>query len=230
VERKQINLLFKVLKLLSEKELLDKMLIVGSWSIYFYKYYFKKKRNIIASLRTRDIDFFIPHPESIKEKVNIPQLLRKFGFIVELIGEKGYLRLSHPYFFIEFLVSEKGIGLDKPYNIFKIGVNAQPLRFLDILFMKTVTIKFKGISLLLPHPACFLLHKIIIFKRRPQLSKRKKEILQIKRLWKFLEKEKEKYVLTDIFLKLIPKWQKRIIRNLKELQEESLTALLQYKI
>ena len=102
MERKQVNLLLKVLKILHKKGILNQLIIIGSWCIYFYRFYFKRKRPIIASLRTRDIDFLVFSPKSLKRKVDLPDLLKNLGFIIEFRGEEGYMRLVHPYFLLNF--------------------------------------------------------------------------------------------------------------------------------
>jgi len=103
----------------------------------------------------------------------------------------------------------------------------QPLRFLDILYLKTITVKTRGVKVKLPHPACFLLHKIIVFKRRPEKHKRIKEIEQIERMIDFLKKEDELYLLKKIFTELHTGWQKRIIDILRDLNKEELVEILQ---
>ena len=228
MERKQVNLLFKVLKIFQQQGILNHVIIIGSWCIYFYKFYFKRKTPIIASLRTRDVDFFVPEPTSINKKIDLPDILKHLGFIVDFRGEKGYMRLVHPAFFIEFLVPERGRHIDKPYSL-PFGVNAQRLRFLDMLSLKTIQIKVKDIKLTLPHPSCFLLHKIIIFKRRKQ-EKQSKEMEQIRRLIRFLEEVKQMDSLKEIYFKIHPKWRKRIINNLKTLKEEKIIEVLSAKI
>ena len=134
------------------------------------------------------------------------------------------MRLVHPAFFIEFLVPERGRHIDKPYSL-PFGVNAQRLRFLDMLSLKTIQVKVRDIKLTLPHPSCFLLQKIIIFKRRKP-KRQSKEIEQIKRLIRFLERVNQMDSLREIYLKLHPKWQKRIIDNLTKLKEEKIVKTL----
>jgi hypothetical protein len=47
-----------------------------------------------------------------------------------------------------------------------LGINAQPLRYLDLLLQDTIAVDFQGIELCLPHPIRFALHKLIIAGRR----------------------------------------------------------------
>ncbi len=98
-----------------------------------------------------------------------------------------------------------------------------------MLSLKTIQIKVRDIKLTLPHPSCFLLHKIIIFKRRKQ-EKQSKEMEQIRRLIRFLEEVKQMDSLKEIYFKIHPKWRKRIINNLKTLKEEKIIEILSAKI
>jgi hypothetical protein len=45
----------------------------------------------------------------------------------------GYVKYVHPDLEVEFLIPERGKGRDKPYTIDKFHINAQGLRYLDLL-------------------------------------------------------------------------------------------------
>ncbi|GBE04717.1 hypothetical protein BMS3Abin10_00333 [bacterium BMS3Abin10] len=225
MERKQVDLLFKVLDLLEKKGVLRHLVIAGSWCLYFYKFYYNKRRAIV-SLRTRDVDFLLPDPKSITREVNLPDLLKDLGFITDHRGEQGYIRLVHPTIFIEFLVPEKGKGSHKAFPLPKLGLNAQTLRFMDILYMKTIIVKVRDVKIRLPHPACFLLHKIIVFERRREKDKKLKDKEQIGRMLDFLKNEKKLHSLKIIFTALHPKWQRRVITSLKDLGKEEIIDIL----
>jgi len=93
--------------------------------------------------------------------------------------------------------------------------------------LETITLKVQGVKIKLPHPACFLLHKIIIYTRRPEVEKRAKEIEQINRMLDFLTKEDEFHSLKMVFLKLHKKWRIRVINNLKNLNKKEIIDILQ---
>lgn len=226
MERKQVNLLFKILGLLEKEGVLKHLIIIGSWSLYFYKFYYNKKQPIV-SLRTRDVDFLLPDPKLITKKVDLPELLKDLGFVIDFRGNQGYMRLVHPSVFIEFLVPERGKGFDKAFALPQLGLNAQALRFIDILYMKTIAVKVRNTRIRLPHPASFLLHKIIIFNRRTDKDKRLTDIEQIERLLDFFKKEKKLRSLKIMYTSLHPKWQKRLIKNLKDLEKEEIIEVLQ---
>lgn len=212
--------------LLQQQGLLEHLIVAGSWCIYFYKFYYNRKQPI-ATLRTRDVDFFIPSPRSIKIEVDLPELLEHLGFIIDFQGRAGYIRFVHPDLFIEFLVPERGRAADKPYPLKQLKINAQALRFLDILQIRTVEVNIKDIQLTLPHPSCFVLHKVIIYKRRPKEEKRERDIEQIKRMLSFIQKQNELDSLTEIYSQLHKKWQKTIVSNLIDIGHVEIATLLQ---
>lgn len=151
MEKSQHDICIKVLKRFQEHGILNRLVIIGSWCLYFYKNYFQSK-NYYPSIRTRDLDFLVPLPFTIKKKVNIPQLLKDMGFVISFFGEQGYIKLDHPDLILEFLVPEMGRGSEKPYKLPQLGLNAQRLRYLNFLASNTIKVRFEGLVLNLPHP------------------------------------------------------------------------------
>ncbi|MDP2911532.1 MAG: GSU2403 family nucleotidyltransferase fold protein, partial [Candidatus Omnitrophota bacterium] len=134
MEKNQYKLCFEVLRRFNKAGILDGLILIGSWCLYFYKDYFENISYIdISTIRTRDIDFLVPIPARIKKEADIPNLLKDLGFVIEFKGSKGYIKLDHPDLIVEFLVPEKGRGSDKPYRLPQLGMNATPLRFLSFL-------------------------------------------------------------------------------------------------
>lgn len=91
-------------------------------------------------------------------------------------GSKGYIRMEHPLLIVEFLVPEKGKGNDEPVKIPQLAINAQSLRFLNLITEGTVEIEANGLSLRLPDPIRFALHKIIVSQRRSKPDKAAKDM------------------------------------------------------
>ncbi len=89
MEKSQLDLCLRVLKKLHHAGVLDGIIIIGSWALYFYKFHFKEK-GYSPDIRTRDIDFLIPLRTKFKQKIDIPAMLESLGFIINFRGEKGY--------------------------------------------------------------------------------------------------------------------------------------------
>jgi len=70
---------FEVLKRLDKASVLEDLILVGSWCVYFYKQHYAKGETAF-SLRTTDIDFLIPLPPKIRHPTDIQKLLADLGF------------------------------------------------------------------------------------------------------------------------------------------------------
>ena len=225
MEKNQYDLCIEILRRLDKTGILKNIVLIGSWCMPFYKEYFKKQK-YIPSIKTRDIDFLIPRPSKLKIKVDIPELLRDLGFIIGFRGSKGYIKLEHPELVIEFLVPERGKGLDSPYPLPQLGINAQALRFLDFLTQNTISIKIEGVTVSLPHPANFALHKLIIFQRRKNPEKIIKDKEAAIKIIKALIDKKEENFIQYVFNSIPQKWKKKIIKVLEEIKEKEILAIL----
>lgn len=225
MEKKINSLCLEVLHRLDKSKVLSELIIIGSWCIYFYKYYFKSK-NYSTYIRTKDIDFLVPIPPRFKKEVNIFELVKDLGFIERYRGSKGYIKLEHPDLSIEFLIPERSRGSDKPYDIPALSINAQPLRFLDFLLENTISVNAEGMHIKLPHPAAYALHKFIIFKRRSKAEKHDRDIEGALRVFNELIRHKKNHEIRLIFKRMHKKWRTKILANLKSIGETEIANIL----
>lgn len=56
--------LLSIIKAFSESEILDNIIVIGSWATYFYVKMFD---GFIPSIRTLDFDCYLPKTKNIKE-------------------------------------------------------------------------------------------------------------------------------------------------------------------
>lgn len=225
MEKKTYNLCLKVLRRFDKAGVLKHIILIGSWSIYFYKSYFKSK-TYSTYIRTRDIDFLIPIPFKLKKNLDIFKLIKDLGFLEEYTGSQGYVKLQHPDLIVEFLVPEKGRGSSRPYPIPQLGINATPLRYLNFLVENTIMLSFEGVNIRLAHPVAYALHKFIIFKRRTKIDKRDRDIEGALRVFQELLNNNEHGKIKQIFNNMHSKWQQTIIRNLKSIKEFEIIDIL----
>ncbi|MBU0672731.1 MAG: nucleotidyltransferase domain-containing protein [Candidatus Margulisbacteria bacterium] len=225
MENKQFKLCLEVLRRFHKAGLLTNIILVGSWCLYFYKEYFYGVY-VVPLIRTRDIDFLVPLPPKMKKKADISGILSELGFVTEFVSSKGYQRLGHPDLIIEFLVPERGKGLNKPYHLPQIGMNAQPLRFLDFLAKNIIEINVDGLRIKLPHPIAYALHKLIILGRRTKKEKAAKDRDQALMLLHHVLKHEKPRKIKEIFLTMPKKWQDKIFKALKKLDEEEILSVL----
>ena len=137
---KKNNLFLNTLNALYDAGVLEDIILIGSWCHYFYRIYFSNAEEI-PLLRTLDIDFLIPNPSKIYKDVNIPDILKNLDFVSSHDYLTGYTKYVHPELELEFLIPELGRGQgNKPYDIPRLHINAQGLRFLNLL--QTYTIKW----------------------------------------------------------------------------------------
>jgi len=225
VEKNQYKLCVEVLRRLKNADVLQNMILIGSWCMSFYKDYFSGI-DYSPSMKTRDIDFLIPRPGAMKSKANIFEIMKDLGFVRGFRGREGYIVLEHPELAIEFLVPEKGKGTDKPVQLPQLGLNAQALRFLELLAQDTIDVKVNDISFRLPHPANFALHKLIISKRRRQKDKSDKDREAGLKILKALTNQKEQRLIKKVFDSIPSKWRKTILEELENAEEWQLIQIL----
>ncbi len=217
MEKKQYELCLEILRRFHKAGILGDFVLIGSWCVYFYKDYFSESPYIKhINLKTRDLDFLVYNPSRIKNETNVPALLKDLGFVVDFKGREGYIKLDHPDLILEFLVQERGKGTDRPYALPKLGVNATALRFLNFLSDNTINVKIEDFYLTLPHPANFSLHKLIISQRRAKEEKAIKDWNTAIEVLKALINKGESHIVKQVFDTIPQKWQKKVIRGIKE--------------
>lgn len=225
MEKTQYKLCLEVLRRLKNTGVLDKVILIGSWCVPFYRDYFTEQK-FIPTIRTRDVDLLIPVPSKIQSKIDVPELLKDLGFVVGFKGPKGYIKLEHPDLIVEFLVPEKGRGLDGPFPLPKLGLNAQALRFLNLLSSNVIRVEIEGVSISLPHPVNFALHKLIISKRRENPEKKLRDRESALRILRALSDKGETDNVKNLFDSLPQKWQKKIVDVLEESEEKEVLKFL----
>ena len=226
MEKSQYKLCTEVLRRLDKAGVLKHVVLVGSWCTLFYKEFFGRTRYKV-SLITRDMDLLIPRPSAIKAKADVAELLKDLGFVVGFTGSKGYIRLQHPQLIVEFLVPERGKGSEKPYSLPQLGLNAQPLRFLEFLAQNTVTTKVGATTVTLPHPANFALHKLLVLTRRPAQEKQMKDRQAAIRILTALINKGQGNLITELFHTMPRRWQSKVKKQFKDLAEKKILDVLQ---
>ncbi len=228
MEKKKYELCLEVLRRMDREEILDHLIIVGSWCILLYQDYFKGEGNL-PPIRTRDIEFLIPIPPKFDRKTDLYAIIKDLGFITEFKGNQGYLIFQHPELILEFLVPERGRGRSKPYPVTQLGINAQALRFMDLLAQDTIRTSFENIEVTIPHPANFSLQKLIIAKRRKDQGKSVKDRLQAVAVLKAIRETGKFESVIKLHRSIPKKWQQIVRQELIDLEEHEILELLEKK-
>lgn len=221
MERKQYNICLEVLRRLDNSDILSKLVIVGSWCLPLYRDFYFCVRDV-STLRTRDIDFLVSRNVKFNNKVDLPALFENLGFISDHSYPEGYIRLIHPELIIEFLVPEIGRGTTKPYPLPELSINAQRLRFLELLETDRIIVDFNGLKVTLPHPVNFGLHKIIVSSRRKSVEKKAKDIKTGIEVLRLCIANKDVPKLVELFKSISKKQQKKITKTLEDNKSEDI--------
>lgn len=186
--------------------------VIGSWCFQLYQKYLGVKK---FPFRTPDIDFLIPFPFRGREHPDFIKDLEDLGFRLDFY-KNGSTYLWKDEFRIEFLTPERGRGSEKAIPVKKLGLAAIPLRYLDLLFQSPVVVPDEGLKILLPHPARFCLHKLIVASRRKRQDKSAKDLLQAVAVGEIVRVKE----LEALFRSLPKGWRSTIMKMLEKSEEQ----------
>ncbi len=218
---KQSEICREVLTRMRDAGLLDELVLVGSWCLIAYRDYFATTGRV-RTLRTRDLDFLVPLPPRIRKPVAMGALLDDLGFVMGHRGDEGFAVLQHPELLVEFLVSERGKGTAAAVDLPMLGMNAQPLRFMDVALMRIIHAPLHGVTVRVPHPACFALHKLLVAPRRDNAARRDRDAEAGLHILELLLAKGEVLTVRGLFEQFPRSWRKVV---LKELQRVGRTDL-----
>lgn len=225
-DSKKTELFLKVLNAFQENGVLEHLVLIGSWTHYFYSQYFNEEESI-PSIRTVDIDFLVPNSRKKMERVSIPKLLGELEFEEELSWPDGYARYVHRKLVVEFLAPLRGSGTVRQFSVKELGINVQALRYMDILCTYTMEVEFQGKRLKIPRPESYVLHKALINKDRRNPMKKEKDAAAIVKLGDLLLTKTDcREQLRSIYKTFTPKWKKRVL-EFSEKQYPSLKVFLE---
>ncbi len=139
------------------------------------------------------------------------------GFIRHVRMLDGYSKFIHPNLEVEFLIPELGRGKNEPYDIPKLHIDAVGLRYLDLLQRETLTIEHNGLTVRVPEPAAFTLHKFIISEKRQNPVKKEKDQVTARDMSLFLlNMPEQRAKLESIYLDLPKKWKKQLLNVVED--------------
>ncbi len=225
MDKSQFDICMEVLRRMDKAGVLSKVILIGSWCLPLYRVYYSGKSNL-TTLRTRDIDFLVSRNTKFQKKINLPELLKDLGFIEDYNYPIGLIKLIHPELIMEFLVPERGRGSSKPYPLPFLSMNAQRLRFLELLEENAITVTFNGLEINVPHPVNFGLHKLIISQRRRNEDKRLKDLGAALSVLNLHIERKGGDELIEVFERISQKQRRKILKLLEEEKSYSILEIL----
>jgi hypothetical protein len=210
----QRRLFLDVLRRLHEIGVLPDLILIGSWCKHYYGELFQDP-DALSPNKTTDIDFLIPLPTHRKQKIDLPGALAPFGFRVEF-NNAGYMTLYNPELHIDFMVPEKGKGVDAPVPVAAFGVRATALRYMTLLLDNLITVKKNGLRVTLPAPANFALHKLLVSTRRAKAVKAAKDFLNGCEILHAMIQNGESQTIQTLWISLPQGWKKTVLRSFEK--------------
>ena len=137
-------------------------LLIGSWPMVVYTIHF----TLPYGLTTDDIDFAVTNVVKIaKASETIPELLERLGYtpFQDYSGIETFLQGT---FEVEFITHRRGGEAPPSIVIPPWQVSAQPLPFIDLLFIRPTIVVIEDFCFRIPSPEALVLHKLIIAQRR----------------------------------------------------------------
>jgi len=187
--------------------------LIGSWCFYLYQRHLGVKPYLF---KTQDIDFLLPYPYRGHTKVDLVGELKRLGFRHDFKPD-GSIYLWDAELRIEFLVPERGRRRDKAVEIKPLAVKAMPLRFVDMLLRHPISITEGHVTVSIPDPAAFCLHKLLVTNRRKRAESRAKDLEQALHVAPIVKKATVKRVYQEL-----PRtWQRTVIQTLERTLQSS---------
>lgn len=180
--------------------------LIGSWCFYLYQKHFGVKD---FPLLTQDVDFLIPRPFKGREHEDFIQQLKDIGFRAAH-APNGSLYLWNAELKIEFIVPQKGKGLEDTIKIKALGIDVVTLRYVELLLSDTIVVEDGGVEIRIPRPANFALQKLIIAPERKKIDKRLKDWQQAIYVSEAIQPEE----LRRLYDTLPKGWKKKITDSL----------------
>ncbi len=214
----KFDLLLAVLRDMQEADILKHFVLVGSWCQNFYRHMYSNPIEIPAA-RTLDADMLIPKRLPLNKQVSISKIMEKNDFAVEVDFPSGLYKFIHPELKFEFLTNPGAKPSEDVYRFKQFGITAQELRYMAIPQEHFITITYKDITLNIPEPEAFTLHKLIVCCLRRNPEKAIKDTETAKGMLLFFEEKKHHIKHLHELYESFPKgWKKRVNDGLNKVE------------
>ena len=174
----------RFIKLLSDNDCLEHVILIGSWAEYVYQETGLLK-DFNSNIKTMDMDFLIKNLRKPLPEKNLAALARAEGYLVESDVLTGVTKIyDKAGLEIEFLIGKKGAGVEQALKT-NLGVTAQTLRHMEVIIRNTIEVEYFNMKITVPMPEAYTVHKIVINQDRG--SKKKKDQIAIGNIWRTLD-------------------------------------------
>ena len=177
---------WEFINLLNSKNLLNNVVIIGSWAEMLYE----KKYDFISKSFTNDIDIFYKNINYSDNKILLTKELEQLGYDVNIDRNSKIATYYKDGFEIEILTEMRGSS-DSVNFVKSLGIYGEGLRYLDITDKFIETVIVNNVSLQIPNPCAYVIHKLLINKQRLSIEKREKDIDKVKNLLILIRENKD---------------------------------------
>ena len=213
----KFDLLLAVLRDMQSADILRYFVLVGSWCLDFYRHIYGNPVEIPAA-RTLDADMLIPRQMPKDKQVSIPQIMEKNSFAVEIDFPSGLHKFTHPDLSFEFLTTPGAKSGEDVYRFKHLGITAQELQYMAIPLNYRMVISYEDITLNIPEPEAFTLHKLIICCLRRDIEKARKDTETARGMLTYFEDRKDHIRRLHEIYNSFPKgWKKRVNEGLSSI-------------
>ena len=199
-----------LLGVFAELNLLDDLILVGSWTHLFYREYLGDPESV-PTIRTTDVDFLVTHPKKNRKKTDIPEAIKKLGFLEHHDFVQNTSKYVHDELDLEFLAERIGKGDVNVYDVKPLGIKAQTIRYLGMLQAHAIVVRYRGLLVRVPEPAAYALHKLLINHQR-SAKKKIKDMDSVRAIGEqLLKRDAERARLEAVFASVPLGWKKKIM-------------------
>ena len=185
----------KFLKLLSDNDCLEHVILVGSWSEFLYREVGLLK-DFSPNIKTLDVDFLLKNMRKPSPSKDIISLAKDDGYLVEHDRFTNVTKiLDKSGLEIEFLLGKAGAGNEVALKT-NLGVTAQTLWHMGIISKNVITVDYLGMQVNVPSPEAYTIHKMVINKERGKKMDKDKQA--IKNICPYLDPEKFNYIYSTL--------------------------------
>ena len=158
--------------------------------------------------------------------MDVSELLHRLGFDSDFDYNTGLVKYVHPDLEIQFLTPALGRAKDTPYEIKQLNINAEGMTYMKMLQDYKFSMTHNGVTIWLPEPEAYTLHKVLISSKRKDPAKKEKDLMAAKNIGELcLEYETRRERLKTIYAYLPKKWQRTVCSVSKQLSPELLSFL-----
>lgn len=179
----------RLLKVLHDNNVLDHVVLVGSWAEYIYAIG-GVLPGFTANLRTVDVDFLVKNLRRPTAPIDVASLIREENYEIAhdvLLGTTKFFS-TNCSLEVEFLIPKRGSGSEQVLQT-NLGVVAQSLWHMTAVVNNAITANVLGMKVQVPCPEIYVLTKMIINDVRSP-EKQLKDARSIQKLLPYLDYDK----------------------------------------